>query len=85
MVYENEEFNPPACVLNIEEEGYEGLRYNNIVIATGCRRGWHAHPPVADDLLYRQFFPELVKNGHVYILKRLCSGCVTTGNDRILQ
>jgi topoisomerase IV subunit B len=66
VVYENEEFNLLQHALNIEE-GYEGLRYNNIVIATDADvDGMHIRLLIMTFFL--QFFPDLVKNQHVYIL-----------------
>ncbi len=67
VVYENEEFNLLQHALNIEE-GYEGLRYNNIVIATDADvDGLHIRLLLMTFFL--QFFPDLVKNGHIYILE----------------
>lgn len=67
VVYENEEFNLLQHALNIEE-GLEGLRYNNIVVATDADvDGMHIRLLLMTFFL--QFFPDLVKNGHVYILE----------------
>jgi topoisomerase-4 subunit B len=66
-VYENEEFNLLQHALNIEE-GLEGLRYNRIVIATDADvDGMHIRLLMMTFFL--QFFPDLVKNGHLYILE----------------
>jgi topoisomerase-4 subunit B len=67
VVYENEEFNLLQHALNIEE-GYEDLRYNNIVVATDADvDGMHIRLLLMTFFL--QFFPDLVKNQHVYILQ----------------
>ena len=67
IVYENEEFNLLQHALNIES-GYEDLRYNNIVIATDADvDGMHIRLLLMTFFL--QFFPDLVKNGHVYVLE----------------
>ena len=67
IVYENEEFNLLQHALNIET-GYEDLRYNNIVIATDADvDGMHIRLLLMTFFL--QFFPDLVKNGHLYILE----------------
>src|SRR5688500_4287974 len=67
VVYENEEFNLLQHALNIEE-GLEGLRYNNIVIATDADvDGMHIRLLLMTFFL--QFFHELVKAGHVFILE----------------
>ena len=67
IVYENEEFNLLQHALNIED-GIEGLRYNNIVIATDADvDGMHIRLLMMTFFL--QFFPDLVKAGHVSILQ----------------
>ena len=67
IVYENEELNLLQHALNIEQ-GIEELRYNNIVIATDADvDGTHIRLLIMTFFL--QFFPDLVRNGHVYILE----------------
>jgi topoisomerase-4 subunit B len=67
VVYENEEFNLLQAALNIEES-LEDLRYNNIVIATDADNdGMHIRLLMITFFL--QFFPDLVKNGHLFILQ----------------
>ena len=67
VVYENEEFNLLQHALNIEE-GLEGLRYNNIVIATDADvDGMHIRLLIMTFFL--QFFPDLVRGNHIYILQ----------------
>ncbi len=67
IVYENEEFNLLQAALNIEE-GLENLRYNNIVIATDADvDGMHIRLLLITFFL--QFYPDLVKNGNLYILQ----------------
>jgi topoisomerase-4 subunit B len=67
IVYENEEFNLLQAALNIED-GLDDLRYNNVVIATDADvDGMHIRLLLISFFL--QFFPELVKKGHLYILQ----------------
>jgi topoisomerase-4 subunit B len=67
IVYENEEFNLLQAALNIED-GLENLRYNNVVIATDADvDGMHIRLLLMTFFL--QFFPELIRQGHLYILQ----------------
>ena len=67
IVYENEEFNLLQAALNIEDS-IEDLRYNNIVIATDADvDGMHIRLLIITFFL--QFFPELIREGHLYILQ----------------
>ncbi len=67
VVYENEEFNLLQAALNIEN-GLEGLRYNKVIVATDADvDGMHIRLLMITFFL--QFFPELIKEGHVYILQ----------------
>ncbi len=67
VVYENDEFNLLQAALNIEE-GIDGLRYNKVVIATDADvDGMHIRLLMITFLI--QFFPDLIKKGHVYILQ----------------
>jgi len=67
IVYENEEFNLLQAALNIED-GIENLRYNNVVVSTDADvDGMHIRLLLLTFFL--QFFPDLVRKGHVYILQ----------------
>jgi len=67
IVYENEEFNLLQAALNIEE-GLDGLRYNKVIVATDADTdGMHIRLLLLTFFL--QFFPDLVKKNHVYILQ----------------
>ena len=67
VVYENEEFNLLQAALNIKD-GMEGLRYNKVIVATDADvDGMHIRLLMITFFL--QFFPDLIKKGHVYILQ----------------
>jgi topoisomerase-4 subunit B len=67
VIYENEEFHLLQSALNVEE-GMDGLRYNKIVIATDADvDGMHIRLLLISFFL--QFFPDLIRNGHLYILE----------------
>ena len=67
VVYENEEFNLLQSALDIEE-GLDNLRYNKVIVATDADvDGMHIRLLIITFFL--QFFPELVKKGHVYVLQ----------------
>lgn len=67
VVYKNDEFNLLQAALNIED-GLEGLRYNKVIVATDADvDGMHIRLLMITFFL--QFFPELIKKGHVYILQ----------------
>lgn len=67
VVYENEEFNLLQAALNIED-GLDGLRYNKVIVATDADvDGMHIRLLIITFFL--QFFPELIKKGHVFVLQ----------------
>ena len=67
IVYENDEFNLLQAALNIEE-GIDGLRYNNVIIATDADvDGMHIRLLLLTFFL--QFFPDMIKKGHLYVLQ----------------
>ena len=67
MVYENEEFNLLQAALDIED-GLDSLRYNKVIVATDADvDGMHIRLLIITFFL--QFFPELIKKGHVYVLQ----------------
>ena len=76
IVYENEEFNLLQAALNIEDS-LEDLRYNNVVVATDADvDGMHIRLLLLTFFL--QFFPDLIRNGHLYILRLRCSASATS-------
>jgi topoisomerase-4 subunit B len=76
LVYENEEFNLLQAALNIEE-GIEDLRYNNVIIATDADvDGMHIRLLLITFFL--EFFPDLIKQGHLYILQTPLFRCRNT-------
>lgn len=79
IVYENEEFNLLQAALNIED-GMEGLRYNKVIVATDADvDGMHIRLLLITFFL--QFFPDLIKKGHVYILQTLYSVSATARKE----
>ena len=67
VLYENDEFNQLQAALNIED-GIDGLRYNNVIIATDADvDGMHIRLLMITFFL--QFYPDLIKKGHVYVLQ----------------
>lgn len=82
VVYENEEFNLLQHALNIED-GIDGLRYRKIVIATDADvDGMHIRLLIMTYFL--QFFPDLVKNGHLFILETPLLGAKQKRNHLLL-
>ena len=67
VVYENEEFNLLQAALNIED-GLDGLRYNKVIVATDADV-YGMNIRLLMITFFLQFFPELIKKGHVYILQ----------------
>ena len=67
VVYENEEFNLLQAALNIED-GLDGLRYNKVIVATDADVDG-MHIPLLMITFFLQFFPDLIKKGHVHILQ----------------
>lgn len=87
VVYENEEFNLLQAALDIED-GLEGLRYNKVIIATDADvDGMHIRLLMITFFL--QFFPDLIKKGHVYILQtplfRVRNRKTKISNKKVLQ
>lgn len=75
VVYENEEFNLLQAALNIED-GLDGLRYNKVIVATDADvDGMHIRLLMITFFL--QFFPDLIKKGHVFILQTPLSASET--------
>jgi topoisomerase-4 subunit B len=76
LVYENEEFNLLQAALNVEE-GIDDLRYNNVIIATDADvDGMHIRLLLITFFL--EFFPDLIKQGHLYILQTPLFRCRNT-------
>ena len=67
VVYENEEFNLLQAALNIED-GLDNLRYNKVIVATDADVGG-MHIRLLIITFFLQFFPDLIKKGHVYVLQ----------------
>ena len=75
VVYENEEFNLLQAALNIEED-MDNLRYNKVIIATDADvDGMHIRLLMMTFFL--QFFPDVIRQGHLFVLQTPCSACVT--------
>jgi len=75
VIYENEEFHLLQAALNIED-GLDGLRYNQIVIATDADvDGMHIRLLLLSFFL--QFFPDVIRNNHLFILQTRSSACAT--------
>ena len=85
VVYENEEFNLLQAALDIED-GLDSLRYNKVIVATDADvDGMHIRLLIISFFL--QFFPELIKKGHVYILQtplfRVRNRCTKISNKKV--
>ena len=82
VVYENEEFNLLQAALNIED-GIETLRYNKVIVATDADvDGMHIRLLIITFFL--QFFPDLIKKGHVYILQTPLVPCTQQEENQLL-
>ena len=87
VVYENEEFNLLQAALDIED-GLDTLRYNKVIVATDADvDGMHIRLLIITFFL--QFFPELIKKGHVYVLQtplfRVRNKCTKIKNKQIIE